>query len=73
MELKILTPFDSVYRYPAFDFAGKYALYAKTTLTAAFFCPLIPIVTPVAFVGMFIEYWVDKVTIIYFIHSKLMI
>jgi len=51
---------NDVYRYPEFDFAGKYAIYAKTVLAAAFFAPLIPIVLPVAFVHLFLQYWFDK-------------
>lgn len=48
------------YRLPEFDFPLKYANYAKTTLAAAFFAPLIPIVVPIAFFGLAVEYWLDK-------------
>ncbi len=51
---------NEIYRLPEFDFPLKYANYAKTTLAAAFFAPLIPIIVPIAFVGLAIEYWLDK-------------
>ena len=46
---------------PEFDFATRYAGYAKTILSACFFAPLVPLVTVVATVGIAMEYALDKV------------
>jgi len=57
---------NELYRLPEFDFPLKYANYAKTTLAACFFAPLIPIVVPIAFFGLAVEYWLDKVIFNFF-------
>lgn len=49
---------------PKFDMADEFSKIANIILSAIFFHPLFPLSIPIAFCGLFLNYWSSKVHII---------
>jgi len=47
---------------PRLDMANQFANIANLILTAIFFHPLLPLSIPIAFAGLFVNYWASKVS-----------